>query len=140
MSTKFISIQEAADISQKSIQTIRRAIKAKKLNFKKKKTPQGFNYVIDKSSLEQTYGIKTQKITETKEKNTKISKPAQTTTIDAEDFKKFTGLLEKMVNQHSEERQNYMRLVTNLQEKVFVLENELNVMKTGDKKWYHFWK
>ena len=37
MAKEFISIQEAAELSNKSVQTIRRAIKAKKLNSKGKK-------------------------------------------------------------------------------------------------------
>ena len=50
MSSEYISIQEAADLTGKSIQTIRRAIKTKKVEFKRRKTPQGFNYQIKASS------------------------------------------------------------------------------------------
>ncbi|MFA5948478.1 MAG: hypothetical protein WC806_05975, partial [Candidatus Gracilibacteria bacterium] len=61
MLKKLISIQEASDISNKSIQTIRRAIKAKKIIYRRKKTPQGFNYLIDFDSLIDLYRLKISK-------------------------------------------------------------------------------
>jgi len=48
--------------------------------------------------------------------------------------------MERIVSQHSEERQNFLRLVNTLQEKVFVLENQLNLLKAPAKKWYAIWK
>lgn len=147
MSKKYISIQDAAELSKKSIQTIRRAIKAKKLNFRKKKTPQGFNYLIDHESLCRLYKIKIspnpkEEIKPPKTKTNKVSskKDSQNIHITADDFKNFTKTLEKMMNQHAEERQNFLRLVNTLQEKIFVLENQLNLLKSPQKKWYKFWK
>lgn len=148
MEINFISIQEAADLSQKSIQTIRRAIKSKKLKVRKMKTPQGFNYLVDKNSLCGFYGVKNVETSETvKEDNvdnseSKIStsKSTNKNVISTEEFRNFTKILEKMVNQHSEERQNFMRLVNTLQEKVFVMENQINLLKAPAKKWYHVWK
>lgn len=57
MARKLISIQEAADLSQKSSQTIRRLIKNSKIKSKKQRTPQGFNYQVDKESLAKYFGI-----------------------------------------------------------------------------------
>lgn len=51
MATQLITIQEAAKLSQKSTQTIRRLIKMNKLKCKRKRTPQGFNYEVQKDSL-----------------------------------------------------------------------------------------
>jgi hypothetical protein len=56
MTETLITITDAASISGKSIQTIRRAIKAKKIKVKKQKTPQGFNYLIIKDTLLEWYG------------------------------------------------------------------------------------
>ncbi len=50
---ELITIIQAAQISGKSIQTMRRMIKQKKLRVKKQKTPQGFNYLIVKTSLDE---------------------------------------------------------------------------------------
>jgi len=58
MAQTFLTIQEAAMISGKSIQTIRRAIKSKKIKARKSKTPQGYNYMVDRQSLVSLYEIK----------------------------------------------------------------------------------
>ncbi|MFH1284664.1 MAG: hypothetical protein ABIH78_03700 [Candidatus Peregrinibacteria bacterium] len=146
MPKKYISIQDASELSKKSIQTIRRAIKAKKLQCRRKKTPQGFNYLIDHESLCHFYNIKIAPDLKAsagiKPENSKktVSKKSEEMGISADDFKNFTGTLERMLSQHSEERQNFLRLVNTLQEKIFVLENQLNLLKSPTKKWYTFWK
>ncbi|MEK7126561.1 MAG: hypothetical protein AAB848_00495 [Patescibacteria group bacterium] len=142
-----ISIQEAADLSKKSIQTIRRAIKSKKLEFKKSKTPQGFNYLIYKESLCEVYGLNLDSQTQKEVKPPKsdflssISKNAKNIPIEADDFKGFVKTLENLLVQHNEERQNFLRLLNTMQEKIFVLENQLNLLKApAEKKWYQVWK
>jgi hypothetical protein len=54
---KYISIKEASDLSAKSIQTIRRMIKSKKIRYRKDKTPQGFNYLIELDSVMDVFRI-----------------------------------------------------------------------------------
>lgn len=134
MPNKYISIQEAAELCNKSLQTIRRAIKAKKLTFRKQKTPQGFNYLLEKASLQGLYKIPVEKSPR------KIATKSETVQITTDDFKSFTRLMEKMISQHSDERQNFLRLVDGLQEKIFTLENQLNLLKTPAKKWYQVWR
>lgn len=159
MEKEFISIQEAADLSLKSIQTIRRAIKAKKIRIKRQKTPQGFNYMIERMSFCEFYGIRTAadtsaktdapsseisgttnkkvksfiKFADTEENEDKIY-------ISANDFKNFSQTMERLLNQHSEERQNFLRLITSFQEKIVVLENQLNLLQAPKKSWYQIWK
>ena len=144
MSKKFISIQLAAELSNKSIQTIRRAIKARKLKCRKQKTPQGFNYLISQDSLVKAYKLKLEETdtikTEAPKKKKLSVKKSGSYKVSADDFKSFALTLEKMMNQHSEERQNFLRLVDTLQEKIFVLENQLNLLKAPSKKWYQVWK
>jgi len=150
MDKKLITITEAADLSGKSIQTIRRAIKAKKIRVQRKKTPQGFNYLIEKQSLVDCYNLRiSENSQETSSQKsfdleTNISKKSKTTSeevfITRDDFNNFTRVIDKMVNQHSEERQNFLRLVNTMQEKIFVLENQLNLLKAPAKKWYQVWK
>ena len=48
--------------------------------------------------------------------------------------------MEKLVSQHSEERQSFLQLVNTLQDRIFVLENQLNLLKAPQKSWYQFWK
>lgn len=147
MTNEFISIQDAADISNKSIQTIRRAIKARKLKTKKKNTPQGFNYLVSQESLTSLYGVvfdtkKTSAATENKETPKKIVKKAEDNTefVKMDDLRSFTSTLEKMLTQNNEERQNFLRLVNTLQEKIFVLENQLNLLQAPKKKWFNVFK
>jgi len=168
----YITIQEASELSGKSVQTIRRAIKSRKLRHKRSSTPQGFNYMINQESLCDLYKVEpmvdqieqaqkreeeaavkstekvvekvAEKIAEQVVEPTAVEMPqkkeAEKVYITAEDFKVFAGNLEKMIGQHSEERQNFLRLVNTLQEKIFVLENQLNLLKAPKKKWFELWK
>lgn len=153
MSKDYISIQDAAELSRKSIQTIRRAIKSKKLLVKRQKTPQGFNYLIEKSSLNSFYNLglkieqdsnaKTSEVNDNVEENivTKKEVKSKKLSVEADEFKSFCRNLETLLSQHSEERQNFLRLINTLQEKVFVLENQLNLLKSPvQRKWYQLWK
>ena len=153
MAKKFLTIQDAADLSKKSVQTIRRAVKSKKLVCKKQRTPQGFNYMISHESLSATYHLNLEEEVQqpkAKAAPTAAAKPEPSKqpkesksddfAITADDFRNFTKTLDRMVTQHSEERQNFMRLVNTLQEKIFVIENQMNLLKEPQKKWYHVWK
>lgn len=149
MSQQFISITEAAEISQKSIQTIRRAIKSKRIVYRRQKTPQGFNYLINRQSLYDLFKIKTpsqafQEASSFKEaiktKEVESNSKSEKIYITSDDFAIFTKTLEKMVSQHSEERQNFLRLINTFQEKIFFLENQVNLLKGPSKKWYQVWK
>lgn len=161
MSNKYITIQEAAEISEKSVQTIRRALKSKKIDFKRSKTPQGFNYLISRLSLYNFYKIPNEEVFEVKseqekvtkektQKSEKISKAdvsevnenveSESLELPMREFKNFTRTLEKIMMQHSEERQSFLRLINTMQEKIFVLENQLNLLRSPKKKWYSFWK
>lgn len=144
MSKKYISIQDAADLSKKSVQTIRRAIKAKKISSRRKRTPQGFNYMVDLDSLNNAFGLKPVK---EEVKETKKAEPVKKTTeskdisIGANDFKDFVKTMETLLAQHNEERKSFLQLVNTLQEKIFVLENQLNLLKAPPKKrWFSFRK
>ena len=51
MTDEYISIQEAAKLMRKSTQTVRRMIKRGEISAQQVKTPQGFQYILEKSSL-----------------------------------------------------------------------------------------
>ncbi|MFC1615736.1 helix-turn-helix domain-containing protein [Patescibacteria group bacterium] len=154
--TVYITIQEAAKISKKSVQTIRRALKSRKLKHRKRKTPQGFNYMISRESLFDIYNLQPEIIevvkkedksikAETKEKNKEkksdiVKKEDEVVQISSNDFNSFKSAFEKMISNHSEERQNFLRLINTLQEKIFVLENQVNLLKAPQKRWYQVWK
>jgi excisionase family DNA binding protein len=154
MSNNLITIQEAADLTQKSIQTIRRAIKSKRIKFRRDKTPQGFNYLIDKDSVLEFYEIKlaepqaqTQAAPETMQTPTPTTEPVafdssdDTMNVNVHDFKAFVQTMQTMIAQHSEERQSFLRLVNTMQEKIFILENQVNLLKAPNlRRWYQLGK
>jgi hypothetical protein len=148
---EYISIQDAAELSNKSAQTIRRAIKAKKIVYKKSRTPQGFNYMISRSSLVELYKLKivdetpvakTAPVAPVVEEQIKeVKSEVETMTVDVNDFKTFVTTLDTLIQKHSEERQSFLRLVDTMQEKIFVLENQINLLSApAQKKWYQMWK
>ena len=146
MEKEFITIQEASEISGKSIQTIRRAIKSKKLKSRRQKTPQGFNYMINRSSLFDQYSIKVPGQTEDVKVEVKEELPEKkiakkdSMNISSDDFKAFAETMENLMTRQSDERQNFLRLMNTLQERVFFLENQLNLLKAPEKRWYQVWK
>ena len=153
MSQEYITIQEASELSNKSIQTIRRAIKAKKIQIKRKKTPQGFNYLISRDSVFTCYGLRQKEAPKTNESEVKnlreeiaealmTEKKAETFSVSANDFRDFTRTMERLIAQHHEERKSFLGLVNTMQEKIFVLENQINLLRAGGdgRKWYQFWR
>lgn len=57
MKGNFYTLQEAAYLTQRSTQSIRRLIKANKLRYRRKRTPQGFVYFVDGQSLTELFHL-----------------------------------------------------------------------------------
>ncbi|MFC1810951.1 hypothetical protein ACFLZH_05605 [Patescibacteria group bacterium] len=147
MAETFLSIQEAAEIADKSIQTIRRAIKSKKLKARKKKTPQGYNFMIDKDSLRKTYDLRSIFDEQAKEKKSeqkdKISKTGRKITkqyLTKDDLGMFKDTVQKLIDQHEKDKENFFRLIKTFQDRVVVLENQVKLLAEPKKKWYQIWK
>lgn len=47
----YITIQQAALFSKKSLQTVRRLIKTNRIKYRRQETPQGFTYLVEQKSL-----------------------------------------------------------------------------------------
>ena len=154
MSTCYITIKDASEISGKSIQTIRRLVKAKKVKFKRDKTPQGFNYLIDKTSFNDYYNIAREhakvekKAVEAKTNETEVSETAQpkeTTKalagkVEFEAAVEFNETLRHMIKQHSTEKESLFKLIDSFQGKVIALENRLKIeTEKQNKPWYKIW-
>lgn len=153
MNKDFITIQDAAALTQKSVQTIRRAIKSKKLKVKREKTPQGFNYLVNQDALFKLYKVKAagtnagQKDSSTNQTTSRPTKQKNKQTeemslyIRKEEMVEFHKTLQQITHDHTQERQNYLRLVQALQEKIVALENQFKLLQeAGKKRWFHFWK
>ncbi len=147
MAETFLSIQEAAEISDKSIQTIRRAIKSKKLKARKKKTPQGYNYMIEKDSLRKAYDLKSifneqvkEKKEEQKDAISKTGRKLSKQYLTKDDLGMFKDTVQKIIDQHEKDQENLFRLIKSFQDKVVVLENQVKLLAEPKKKWFQIWK
>jgi len=103
--------------------------------------------MIDKESLCEVYELDLDSQAQKEIKPPKndllsgLSKNTKDIPIEADDFKGFVKTLENLLVQHNEERQNFLRLLNTMQEKIFVLENQLNLLKApAEKRWYQVWK
>ncbi|MCC7432523.1 hypothetical protein IT412_03275 [Candidatus Peregrinibacteria bacterium] len=148
MAETLLTIQEASAISGKSVQTIRRALKSKKLTAKKEKTPQGFNYLIEEDAL-----VKLYKITKSprqhsgiKDNNVPLAEAEQTSLVqeyvtkdELSDQKK---VLDKLVDENRKDKETFMRFVKVFQDRFTALENQVKLLDEPGKKkrWYQFWK
>lgn len=145
MAETFLSIQEAAQISGKSIQTIRRALKTNRLIHKQKKTPQGFNYMISREGLIQLYKLRLDEQTAEREKGGLNSLLHENQNLlsqfaSKEEFKKLQNELENILSRQKEEKDNFVRFMKSFQDKFVVLEHQFKLLEQPKKKWYHFWK
>jgi len=146
MSTCYITIKDAAELSGKSVQTIRRLIKSKKVKFKRDKTPQGFNYLIDKNSFMEFYNItrghtnlnETAIPVETAEIKDDTTAITLKQSFDA--AVEFNETVRQMIKQHSTEKESLFKLIDSFQGKVIALENRLKIeSEKANKPWYRFW-
>jgi hypothetical protein len=157
MAQTFLTIQEAAMLSNKSIQTIRRAIKGKKLKARKSKTPQGYNYMVDRQSLVSIYDLKnidesklnnetaeneneTKESDELKNEVAKTQKKLSKQFITSEELGLFKETMQKLIDQHEKDKENLFRLIKSFQDRMIVLENQVKMLEAPKKKWYEIWK
>lgn len=139
----YLTIKEAARLSNKSIQTIRRAIKANKLDYKKEKTPQGFNYLIDRDSFLNEYNVSRASTTQ------KIVPGSASPVVELahkqmdnfqEQLTEFSETMKTLVEQHAKEKENLFKLIETFQNKVISLENKLKLVEENiNRKWWRFW-
>lgn len=142
-SSTLITIQEAADLSGKSLQTIRRAIKQKKLSAKRKKTAQGFQYFITRESVTAFYKLK---IDTASRQAGGIKHHSQALSTEnyapLQDFEELKKAFDQLLSQKDREDKQLYDLLKALQEKFVVMENQLKLLQepASRKRWYQFWR
>ncbi len=94
---------------------------------------------MDNTGIGNASGQAKEKI-QAKAKKVESSAKPKALSVEPEDFKAFVKTMETLFAQHNEERQNFLRLINTLQEKIFVMENQLNLLKAPQSKWFQFWK
>ena len=157
--TDLIDINQAAFISGKSIQTIRRAIKARKIAARKQKTPQGFNYFISKKSVQEFFSAPTghnfQDIpVEDMENHMVIQEAIRDTLQEAtqqtsqivengetkQEIKDVKRMLQSLIGQYQKEREQVAIVLKDIQDRVLVSENQIRFLSAPKKKWYQLWR
>lgn len=142
---QLLTINEASALAGKSIQTIRRMIKQKKVQVKRQKTPQGFNYLVVKESLitylSQTEQPSIQGISDTHE----VSREHQSVSPPFEDrFKTeidhFNSTIQKLMDQHEKDKTNFFELIKTFQDRATELENRVKLLSSPRPGWWQFWK
>ena len=151
-----ITINQAAEISNKSVQTIRRMIKQKKIHVKKQRTPQGFNYLIIEDSfnkfMEAAKAVEVATdpdIQEIEREHRPISQNFE------EDFRgqldNMNSTIQKLIDQNERDRQklmelgerdkeNFFGLIKTFQDRVVVLENHIKLLESPKKNsWWKLW-
>jgi hypothetical protein len=143
MAETLYSIQEAAEVANKSIQTIRRALKSKKLTGKKQKTPQGFNYLISEDTLFTFYKIDR---SHGKVKTPALAVAEQTSLVteyaSREEVLENKKVLDRLVDENRKDKDTFMRFVKVFQERFTSLESQMKMLEEPGKKkkWFQFWK
>jgi len=131
---QLININEAAKISGKSIQTIRRMIKQKKISVRRQKTPQGFNYLIIKDSLVEYLNRDTQMHTQGTETN-QIPDREHRPIMELEHF---NATIQKLIEQNERDKGNFFQLIKTFQDRVVALENQIKLLEAPKKRWWQF--
>lgn len=143
MAETLYTIQEAAEAAGKSIQTIRRALKSKKIQAKKQKTPQGFNYLIEEAVLFEFYQIERP---HGKVKGVRLSGAEQTSLVTEYASREEVGeqkkVLDRLVDDNRKDKETFMRFVKVFQERFTALESQVKLLEEPGKKkrWFQFWK
>ncbi len=140
MPETLLTIQEASKISGKSIQTIRRALKGKKLQAKKKKTPQGFNYLIVQDSLLKFYNLTQSSIFDREQRSVKESKAVAPEIATLHDLQKLQAHVESLLDDNKKDKESFMRFMKAFQDRFLALENQFKLLEAPKKKWYQIWK
>ncbi len=141
MPETLLTLQEAAKISGKSLQTIRRALKGKKLQAKKKRTPQGFNYLIVQESLVKFYKLSQSSIFDREQRSIKEETKAVSAEVATlQDLQKLQAHVEGLLEGNKKDKESFMRFMKAFQDRFLSLENQFKLLEQPKKKWYQVWK
>ncbi|MBP9718193.1 helix-turn-helix domain-containing protein [Candidatus Gracilibacteria bacterium] len=143
---QLLTIIEAAQTTGKSIQTIRRMIKHKKIKVKRQKTPQGFNYMIAKDSLVDFFekSKPTQAVPELDTQETTRDHRS----LNDEHIQQFRGEVDRfnttiqhLIGQMDSDKNKFFDLIKTFQDRVIILENQIKLLESPKHTWWErMWK
>lgn len=141
-----ITINEAAAILEKSVQTVRRMIKQKRIHVKKQKTPQGFNYLIVKETLLEFLSSASQEeMAATRGADVPVAGSEMRDHRSLENFsvellkgelERFAMTMQKLIEQNEKDKENFFGLIKTFQDRVFVLENQIKMLEAPKTPWW----
>lgn len=142
---QLLTINDAAALVGKSIQTIRRMIKHKKIQVKRQKTPQGFNYLIIKESLTGFLNQPTQPSIQqdvSTQTDTREHRPIEERLehLFRTEVERFNTTMQQLIDQHSNDKKNFFQLIKTFQDRVIELENQVKLLESPKTNWWQFWK
>ena len=117
----------------------------KKVQVRKQKTPQGFNYLVVKESL-MGYLEKISQMTTQQEPTiqayTREHQPIAPDYTDQfrAEIDKFNTTMQRLIEQSSKDKENFFHLIKTFQERVGVLENQIKLLEAPSPSWWQFWK
>ncbi len=134
---QLITINEAAQVAGKSIQTIRRMIKQKKVQVKRQKTPQGFNYLIIQESL-----ITATQAAPDIQENEREHRPVTTSHEDLlkAELDRFDTTIQRLIEQNQKDKENFFQLLKTFQERNTYLEDRVKLLEAPKPSWWKIWK
>ncbi|MBI5413241.1 hypothetical protein HZA42_02725 [Candidatus Peregrinibacteria bacterium] len=142
---ELLTINEAASLSGKSIQTIRRMIKHKKVQVKRQKTPQGFNYLIIKETLLSYLSQASQTNTQEDVASQNLDREHRPINTNFEEvfkgeLERFGTTIQKLIEQNAHDKENFFGLIKTFQDRVFTLENHIKMLEAPRRKWWQVFK
>lgn len=166
--SQYLNLKDAALLSGKSAQTIRRLIKGNTVRYRKYKTPQGFSYLVEKTSLTNHYKLNDEPPVEVEEEGELVEEfdPEEETPV-VEEVKyaqerpqasrpfhgaspnnngpsrdasgDFQTVVSQLVQQHREDKKRLFELLEIFQNRILVLEDQIKQLEAPKQKKRRFW-
>lgn len=142
---QLITINDAATLARRSIQTIRRMIKQKKIHVKRQKTPQGFNYLIVKESLTGFLEKDSQMNIQQQPTSQNEGREHRSIASSYEDLFKteldrFNSTIQKLIEQNEKDKDHFFQLIKTFQERNGILESRIKLLESPARRWWQIWK
>lgn len=168
-SGQYISLKDASLLTNRSPQTIRRLIKSNQIRYRKYKTPQGFSYLVEKTSLldhfrdeevrEEEFDQELVELGETEAEFIEEFTPnplsssrasarvSQTETsfhaAEPPPSPAFPTIINELIRQHREDKDRLFELLETFQKRILTLEDhirQIEAPKQAKRKWYQIFR
>lgn len=146
---QFVSINEAATLTGKSVLTIRRMIKQKKIQAKRQRTAQGFAYLVFRHSLNNFLDLTSRSDSQTTNQPSLITQPTsrEHAGLDRKaeeglrkELSQFNLTIQRLVEQHEKDKTNLFDLIKKFQDRIMALEANIKLLEAPKPRWWQFWR